>query len=146
VPPLRQRLEEIPWLIATELAALGGLAASPRLVETCCLATWPGNLRELRSEIRAAGLAARAEGVALVTPEHLSAVAGQSPTTTPVAAEPDDTAPVERSREAIEAALGATRGNVAAAARSLGVHRNQVYRLMERYGIGRSSFEPRGDE
>src|SRR5262249_34415327 len=47
VPPLRQRIEEIPWLIAEELAALGGLVASPRLVEACCLATWPGNLREL---------------------------------------------------------------------------------------------------
>ena len=38
-------------------------------------------------------------------------------------------------RDAIEAALKRESGNIAAAARSLGLHRTQLYRLMKRHGI-----------
>ena len=133
VPALRDRPEEIPWLIADELGAIApGLGAHARLVERCCLARWPGNARELRSEIRAAGLEAHAEGSEMVMPEHLSEIAGQA-YQEPAAASVETVAAI--GADSVEAALATAQGNVSAAARALGIHRNQLYRLMERHGI-----------
>jgi transcriptional regulator of acetoin/glycerol metabolism len=42
---------------------------------------------------------------------------------------------VERTREDLEAALAAAGGNVSAAARSLGLHRTQLYRMLEKHGL-----------
>ena len=38
-------------------------------------------------------------------------------------------------RDAIEAELRVSDGNISAAARALGVHRTQLYRLMKRFGL-----------
>jgi hypothetical protein len=138
LPPLRQRIEEIPWLVADELRALGAPPPSVRLIEACCLGAWPGNLRELRSEIRSAAAQARAEGCELVTPEHLSETAGRTP---PAESADGRTVVPDTSRRGVEEALATTGGNVAAAARALGLHRNQLYRLMERHGIERTTAD-----
>ena len=69
VPPLRERREEIPWHIDTELAC-----ASPKpsahvtLVEECLVRRWPGNVRELSNVIERAVVMDNAPQVA---PEHL---------------------------------------------------------------------------
>jgi transcriptional regulator of acetoin/glycerol metabolism len=61
--PLRERLEDIPWLAAhTAERAAPGLALSPALIETCLLRPWPGNARELIGAIRRAALAASGAG------------------------------------------------------------------------------------
>jgi transcriptional regulator of acetoin/glycerol metabolism len=41
----------------------------------------------------------------------------------------------------VEAALAAHGGNVSAAARALGLHRTQLYRLMRRWGLAPASEE-----
>jgi transcriptional regulator with GAF, ATPase, and Fis domain len=43
----------------------------------------------------------------------------------------------EIDREAVAAALARASNVVSVAARALGVHRTQLYRLMEKYGISR---------
>src|SRR5262249_55434059 len=80
IPPLRERLEEVPWLIDTALREFVSnlpkprevrLVASTGFVEACLLRPWPGNVRELRAEVRSAALRAMQEGAAMVAPQHL---------------------------------------------------------------------------
>src|SRR5205814_5741653 len=55
LPPLRERPEEIPFLVAHELAAVDAkLVAHAGFVEACILRAWPGNVRELVHELRRA--------------------------------------------------------------------------------------------
>ena len=77
VPPLRARLEEIPWLLHREVRRMDArLELSASLVEACLLRPWPGNVRELLSEARAAALEALDGGSQEVTSAHLSRIAG----------------------------------------------------------------------
>jgi transcriptional regulator with PAS, ATPase and Fis domain len=124
IPPLRERCEEIPWLLASELGrARSGLTAAPALVEACILRPWPGNVRELLSETRRmAGAVGDRDTVGL---EDLARDAGAElprAAARPSAARdlPDDAT--------IEKTLRDHGGNVTRAARTLGMHRNQVRR------------------
>jgi transcriptional regulator with GAF, ATPase, and Fis domain len=49
-------------------------------------------------------------------------------------------------RPRIEEALRASAGNIAAAARSLGLHRTQLRRLMERHAISVGAPDRHGDD
>ncbi len=127
LPPLRERKLDIVRLIGREL---GGLAAHPRLIEMCCTRPWPGNVRELLGALQLAKHAARSAGRELVRPEDLPADVGM----------PVDEAPTtERApdKAAIVEALARAGGVVSVAARALGLHRTQLYRLMDKHGIGR---------
>ncbi|HWB75405.1 MAG TPA: helix-turn-helix domain-containing protein, partial [Nannocystaceae bacterium] len=131
LPPLRERREEIPWLVARAVAAVHeGLAVHTALLEACCSRPWPGNVRELLAEARHAAGEALAAGADRVGVEHLAEDAGL-PITAAADAEPEP----GLDRETIEAALARSRANVSAAARELGLHRTQLYRLMKRFGI-----------
>jgi transcriptional regulator with GAF, ATPase, and Fis domain len=143
LPPLRERLEEIPWLLARATREVdAGLEPHAKLVEACLRRAWPGNVRELFAEARRAAHRALACDARVVGVEHLSATAG-------LALEPHERDAREREhgappppgaddplREKIVAALREHHGNVAAAARALTMHRNQLYRAMRRLGIG----------
>jgi len=95
LPPLRERLEEIPYLVSQIVEEKAGLTASATLVETCLLRPWPGNVRELRAELHAAAVLAAAEGGESVQPKHLLEQAGQ-----PIAPKPADLAPLPPSAAA----------------------------------------------
>jgi DNA-binding NtrC family response regulator len=75
LPPLRERLEEIPWLVRRAVQASGhALDVQASFVEACLLRHWPGNVRELLGAVRRALHAAR--GGNLLSAEHLDADAG----------------------------------------------------------------------
>jgi len=139
LPSLRDRIAEIPWIIEDEVRGLDArLTVHPRLVEACCHRDWPGNLRELRSELRRAGLEALRRGSPCVSVEHLADCAG---TAYAQGSDPGEVTPSpDPSRDAIAAALAAAKGSVAAAARALGIHRSKLYRLLERHEL-----KPRAD-
>jgi len=162
LPALRDRPEEIPALIAHELAKLPPPAPSAHIsfVERCLLRPWPGNARELIAEVRAAARAPRSSGHRL-TARHLAQTAGSvfsaAALDVPVAAPSSDLPradpPQKRTpridvawRQRIEDALRANAGNVTAAARALGLHRNQMRRLLERHGIAATTGSPTEDE
>jgi transcriptional regulator of acetoin/glycerol metabolism len=128
LPPLRERREEIPWLIAIELGA--DRTAHARFVEACMLREWPGNVRGLRSAVRAAAR----DGGKPVRPEDLDETVG----TRTSSAQPASKQPLEITREQLERALAEAGGNRSAAARALGLHRSQLYRLLEHYGLATS--------
>jgi len=130
VPPLRERIDEIPWLVQRAVYEVdAALEASVTLIESCALRPWPGNVRELLREVRGAGHAALAAGERVVLPEHLAPDAGMPlPTSMPPDDEPVIAANVDDA--AIEQALAAHAGNVTQAARALGLHRNQLRRRL----------------
>ena len=143
LPPLRSRPEEIALLAAAEIAKVSpALSAHVSLVEQCLMRPWPGNVRELNAEVRAAALAAVADGNR-VTSRHLSPTAGSlfaTPAASPDA--PASDGPKRRMpqvddewRKRIDEALRKNDGNIAATARALGLHRTQLRRLIERHGI-----------
>jgi transcriptional regulator with GAF, ATPase, and Fis domain len=138
LPPLRERLEEVPVLMARELERIDpALSPHARLIEACLMRPWPGNVRELCGAMRRAADSAHAARCEQVRAEHLDADAGQ-----PLDAPPADRngAPpartgAEPTRDEIEAALAEHKGNMAATARALGLHRTQLYRLVQRHGL-----------
>jgi transcriptional regulator of acetoin/glycerol metabolism len=137
VPPLRDRPEEVPWLLASEIARIAAtVALHVSLVEACLLRPWPGNLRELLAEARAATQRALAESSPRVRAQHLGETAGSL--FGAAALPPPPSAPPPRGRrQKIETELRAAKGNVSAAARAL--DRTQLRRWLDQHGI-----DPRG--
>ncbi|MBK9034579.1 MAG: sigma 54-interacting transcriptional regulator [Myxococcales bacterium] len=140
VPALRERKDELPVLALRALAAVSPtLTLHPRLLDALCLRPWPGNVRELLHEVRAAADAAVAANAREVRLEHLAEDAGQS-FAAPAVDAPDQPARIatrELDKDELVAAVAAAGGNVSAAARALGLHRTQLYRLLDRHGLAR---------
>jgi DNA-binding NtrC family response regulator len=148
--PLRDRPEEIPALIARELSRLSPAPqAHVTLVEQCLLRPWPGNVRELLAEVRTAAQAAAAAGQRVMA-DHLAPTAGsvfggdlgRRPVPAVAAGSPSAgsrRARISRRDEAwrqrIADALCTAGGNISAAARTLGVYRNELRRLMLHHGL-----------
>ncbi len=147
LPPLRQRLEEIPWLVWREVNAVApGMSVHSTLIEACLVRPWPGNVRELLGEIRRAALTAVETGKKVVRAEELEASAGlilagslgpatldnQARATLPVT--PGRKRPATLPEHAVIAdTLRREDGNVTRAARALGLHRNQLRRYLARH-------------
>jgi transcriptional regulator with PAS, ATPase and Fis domain len=131
LPPLRERIGDVPLLAEEFLEELGqsmgGLPA--RLGEDAREAlsaySWPGNVRELRNVLERAAILSD-EGV--IDRRHLSL----QPKTAP-AASPDDLGVIER--QTIENVLRQTDGNKSKTARRLGLTRTQLYVRLRKYGL-----------
>ncbi len=156
VPPLRQRREEIPALINHYLnqyqqeSTKREIRLSEETVDLMVVYDWPGNVRQLCNEVRR--LVTYSESGAIVTPESLSseivrASRGLEPTlTTPgKPTEPmlmsADSATIaeaveELERRMIQAALRRCSGNIARAAKELGLSRKGLYLKMDRLNFG----------
>jgi DNA-binding NtrC family response regulator len=137
LPALRERPEDVPWLAARELSRVSPvLRPHVKLIEACLLRSWPGNVRELLGELRQAAERAAADKSEVVRAQHLSATAGAA--VAPSAAErpgSDARGSAAPGKDAIIAALAAHKGNIAATARALNLHRTQLYRAMKKHGI-----------
>jgi DNA-binding NtrC family response regulator len=132
VPPLRQRIEDIPVLSAWLLRRLANQSGqSPKLLTEAALAQlqnrlWPNNLCELEQTISQA--AALAEGT-IIEPRHLLAlVEATVPTPLP-------TARIERLQDIIQHhvldVLTRCGGNKLRAAELLGISRSTLYRMLD---------------
>ncbi len=134
IPPLRERREDIPLLVAHFLDKLGQRDGRPQRPQISTGAmkrlmnhTWPGNVRELENAIEHGLVLCRG---GLLEVEHLPAeLAG----VTPGAAR--DPAPLAGDRETIEATLERTGWNRTRAARLLGIDRSTLWRKMKTLGI-----------
>ena len=154
LPPLRARKVDIARLVQREIAGAAGSAAGSghalaphaKLIEACCLRPWPGNVRELRGAIRQAASDAQAAGRDIVRVEDLAATAGM-PLVPPAALDAEPSRPRavagEVEKDAVTAALAGAGGVISVAARTLGLHRTQLYRLMDKYGIQRGRTQER---
>ncbi|MGK4003630.1 sigma 54-interacting transcriptional regulator [Sorangium sp. So ce1036] len=157
--PLRERLEEIPWVLAQCARAVGAAtrcappAIHHSMIIACALRRWPGNLREFVGEARRAVTRALDEGRRTVEAKDLDPLAGvglapdareaQRPPSSPhLRAARGGSAPPE---DPIAEALRLERGNVSRAATRLGVHRNRVRRWLEKNNVNRAHFAGGGD-
>jgi DNA-binding NtrC family response regulator len=134
---LRERLDEIPALVARGLQnANGTLAASAAFIEVCALRHWPGNVRELLREVQRAAQVALLQGSRLVEPEHLQAGAGErlaaAQLDAPVEPEREDALPSRWSDDEIRRTLAEYDGNVRGTARALGMHRSRLRRWLDK--------------
>jgi transcriptional regulator with PAS, ATPase and Fis domain len=154
LPALRDRLEEVPWLVAEALARFGAPGRStPGLVEACMTRPWPGNVRELLGALRTAVHAAHdapavtaahlPEGAGLPLESDVSSEAPASSVVQPSA--PPATLPPssDDQRAAILAALDRCGGNQALAAAQLGLSRRTFIRRLESLQVPRPRLTAR---
>jgi len=142
IPPLRRRPEDVLPLLAYALQQVGRDPARLRITDAAVAALhrwrWPGNVRELQNE--AARFAALYPDVACLDLRHLSWEV-QASAGPPV--EPSDLGTLRRLEEAnellerylIRKAIAAAEGRKAAAARTLGLSRQGLYKKIARYGM-----------
>jgi transcriptional regulator of acetoin/glycerol metabolism len=136
LPSLHDRAEEIPWIVQLELSRAGNAAAHPGLIEACLLRPWPGNVRELRAEMRRIARDPSPSSGGPLGKDLL----GEAGLELVRASRAEPRPPP--GRDEIEEALRRSGGNVSAAARSLGSHRTQLRRWLERYEIHTEEFRP----
>ncbi|HEY8346658.1 MAG TPA: sigma-54-dependent Fis family transcriptional regulator [Symbiobacteriaceae bacterium] len=122
IPPLRERREDILPLVEYAYRRLG--VVPPDLGFSSCQQltsySWPGNVRELMNLVE--------QAVALnEDPANLLPL--------PSLGSPQVQVGEYGEEERIRKALADCRGNVAAAARQLGISRTTLYRKLEQYGI-----------
>lgn len=131
VPPLRERLSDLPLLVDHFLARAASRAVvSPAAMAMLADYAWPGNVAELEHAIRHA-VALHPEGA--LGPDQFPAAVRQSEQRAPIVmGEPGAT---ER-RALLLRALAGHGGNRSAAARSLGIGRATFYRWWKDAGLG----------
>jgi transcriptional regulator with GAF, ATPase, and Fis domain len=140
VPPLRERAEDVPLLVERFLAAqtparrLSDLP--PNALAMLCSHTFPGNVRELRNTV--ARLVLLADLDPSVMAPRAGAEEGALGNLEYLALREARDIVIERfERSYLEAKLRRASGVVAQAAESMGVTRQMVYKMMDRYGIAR---------
>jgi len=141
VPPLRQRIEDIPILVAWLLREIAGeTGQSPKLLAKATLTQlqerlWPNNLRELERVVAQA--AALAEG-AIVEPRHLLALVE------PASVSPAPTIHIDRLHNVIQQhvleVLTRCGGNKRRAAELLGISRSTLYRMLDSSSVSTHSL------
>lgn len=131
IPPLRERVEDIPVLFehfVSACAARRNLDApypEPATLISLQAETWPGNIRELRN---------RAERYALGLDELSSNEDGQHPKSLPERLDA-----VERAE--IIAALRRHKGSVKETHTALGIGRKTLYEKFQKHGIDQTRFK-----
>ncbi|MEZ4339152.1 MAG: helix-turn-helix domain-containing protein, partial [Sandaracinaceae bacterium] len=134
LPALRERREDIPALVRH----LTTLPVADDALPALLAHAWPGNVRELRNVLHTAAARARAAGEDAIGLAHLHLDAPSR-----VAADASESARDAELRAQIEEGLRSTGGNVAAAARHIGMRRAGIYEEMRRLGIDASRFRKR---
>jgi DNA-binding NtrC family response regulator len=132
LPALRDRPTDIPRLIDHFLLPGWKVDAEARARLTGY--AWPGNVRQLINVLERAMILADDLTVTIddLPPEICAGPNGERRP----AAVPSDTQKLDDLQRAhIVSVLERERGNKARAARTLGIHRRKLYRLIERYGI-----------
>ncbi|HEX5750479.1 MAG TPA: sigma 54-interacting transcriptional regulator [Archangium sp.] len=132
MPPLRERLEDIPLLVRHFEKGRTPLPGS--VVDAFCEQSWPGNVRELRNAVE------RAHALGPPEPAEPGARAGPAPGALGVDLSEPLLSGRQRvaeayEREYIERALKETGGNVSRAAALAGVGRKFMQQAMKRHGL-----------
>jgi DNA-binding NtrC family response regulator len=131
IPPLRERMEDLPPLadhLLRKVAEPSG--ARPRILSDEALRSlmmhdWPGNVRELENCLTRAAILAEGE---VIRPEHLDLGAAGDPT--------DGLGTLDSAEgQHVARALETTSGNKRNAAEILGISRPRLDRLVEKHGL-----------
>jgi len=154
LPPLRERLDDIPRLASHFLELLGSdmkkspLTLSEEVLEVFQVYSWPGNVRELRNLLERLMVLEPGPEIPV---EHLPSrmLAAYSETVgvdiTEVSESRYKEAVEEFRRNLIIRALRTARGNQTQAARSLGLHRNTLLHHLKEMRISPEEYGHRGN-
>jgi len=142
VPPLRERIEDIPTLVDhfikkynTERRSVLGI--SQKALQILLSHSWRGNIRELENVIQQAIALGTSEYIRPYDlPHELRYPAENSENSTSLLKPLD-----ELEKEAIIEALRATEGRKLDAARLLGIGKTTLYEKIRRYGIKTSNWQ-----
>lgn len=140
IPPLRERMDDIPVLcdeILSQLVRNMGFTyktVTDRAVEALKLHSWPGNVRELRNVLERA---ANMSSGNLITLEDLPDYIKSNVKDRVSKADKSclKTRVIDTELDAIIEALEKTNGNRTEAAKLLGIHRTGLYKKIKKYGI-----------
>lgn len=157
IPPLRERMEDIPLLSTTFLQRACHELGIPHrgfalgVLDYLAERNWPGNVRELQNYIRRLALFSSDDEVSFTAIQHAEQnKAGGQPANIAVPSRYDDVATtddiiqykdakadvVERFTERyLRTLLETTGGNVSEAARISGLSRVSIQKMLSRYGI-----------
>jgi two-component system response regulator AtoC len=143
VPPLRERQDDIPLLAQAFIDQLRAelrkpvRSISPEALKVLLAYPWPGNIRELRNAIERAMILGTGERIEVQDlPAELQPGRAKPTTADGVVQLPPQGVRLEEiEEELVRKALERTRGNQSAAARLIGVTRDQLRYRMERMGL-----------
>ena len=142
LPPLRQRLEDLPALV-THLAERVRPGHAARFNDDALAAlaaySWPGNVRELANLVERLSILS---GPLIDGPEVRQVLRGNAPISSPSPAllgRSLTDALDDYERELIASAVAQAQGNMAEAARILQTDRANLYRRMRRLGVEKSA-------
>ena len=142
VTPLRERHEDIPYLIAAFVREFAGkfgksiLGPTPAAERLLLTAPWPGNVRELRNVIER--ICILAEDRFFSEKETMAALSPSAVAQAEARREPkkgDSHLLADAERDHIGRVLKGTSGNKKAAAQLLGLSRRALYRKLDRLGL-----------
>ncbi|NVJ04562.1 sigma 54-interacting transcriptional regulator [Myxococcus sp. AM001] len=152
LPPLRERLEDVPLLVDTVLQRMGRppSALSDQTRALLAQYPWPGNVRELRNVVdRVVNLGDEALPDLPDLPSH-----AEDPTTLPPPSDdPESTRPISLDlpfkeakdriiegfeRDYLRALIDRCEGNVSRAAREAGIDRVYLRKLLRKHGLDTS--------
>ncbi len=138
VPPLRERLEDVPALVAHFAEQLGASAGVPgkrfaeEAVRRLQTRPWPGNIRELRNAVERALILAPGKVVTAADVDRLlPADLGPKQSLENFRSEAEKGFLVQKLRE--------HDWNITETAKSLQIPRSNLYKKIERYGLNRES-------
>jgi len=144
LPPLRDRLEDLPLLIFHFLQELNEICQrrvevlEPAVMAALASHRWPGNVREVRNVLETAVICCPGRELQL---RHLPPLGGGKTPPPP----PAYSSLSEFEREAVIRALRDAGGNRSAAAKMLGITRNQVRYRIKKYGLDEESERSSSD-
>ena len=140
IPPLRERLDDLPRLARHFLSSLaarhgkGTKRLSDAVLERLRAHPWRGNVRELRHAVETLVLFSDGEEIG---EEDLPRALRSGPETVRTAETPKDfaSAVADYEKKLLSDAIAASRGVKAEAARRLGLDANQIKYLCRKYGL-----------
>jgi two-component system response regulator HydG len=138
LPPLRDRLEDIPLMVGNflkELSETHGRSVrdiTPAAMEFLYDYSWPGNVRELRNAVESMVVLARRDVLDVDDiPPYIRTPREQEAASSSVSGVNLE----EAKKENIKRALARTEGNREKAAKLLGIGERTLYRQIKRYGL-----------
>jgi two-component system, NtrC family, nitrogen regulation response regulator NtrX len=146
VPPLRDRIEDIPALVAyfaEQLASSAGVVGrkfAEDAIKRLQSRSWPGNIRELRNAVERALILASGKTVTARDIDHLLPAPSIPVGAATLSGDHTfETFKLEAEKQFLIQKLREHDWNVSETARTLKMPRSNLYKKIERYGLSRES-------
>jgi len=157
IPPLRERIEDIPQMVELFLAELNRehqkniQGVRPEVLDALASYNWPGNIRELKNLVERAYILEQGEVLSaasfpaeLFRPGGVRADKLLGPGVT--LAQARDRAVESLERNYLNQALGLHRGRIKQTATQAGITTRQLHKLMKKYGLRKEEFKDAPDK